>query len=194
MTSSGRTTRKVVLFTALLAVMCVWGCARAPRRPKVAAPLPPPRVQPTPQEMALQQAMRKFYGAPYRYGGTTPAGVDCSGLVLAVYQRVGLSLPRTTTDQFTAGQPVPRNRLRFGDVVFFNRYCYGKEKMAYMASVFPPEHLSEICHAGIYLGDGRFIHASTSRGVEISRLDAEAWRRSFVGARRFFRGEESKSR
>jgi cell wall-associated NlpC family hydrolase len=135
-----------------------------------------------------------FYRAPYRSGGTTPAGVDCSGLVLAVYQRVGLSLPRTTTDQFTAGQPVPRNRLRFGDVVFFNRYCYGQKKVAYMASMFPPEHLSEICHAGIYVGDGRFLHASTSRGVEISRLDDEAWRRSFVGARRFFREEESESR
>ena len=193
MTASGRTIRKVVLFTALLAVMFLWGCARAPRRPKVVEPVPP-RLEPTPQEMALQQAMRKFYGAPYRYGGTTPAGVDCSGLVLAVYQRVGLSLPRTTTDQFTAGQPVPRNRLRFGDVVFFNRYCYGKKKVAYMASVFPPEHLSEICHAGIYLGDGRFLHASSNRGVEISRLDDEAWRRSFVGARRFFRGEEEESR
>jgi cell wall-associated NlpC family hydrolase len=194
LTSSGRTTRKVVLFTALLAVMLVWGCARAPRRPKVAAIPPPPRLKPTTQEMALQQAMRKFYGAPYRYGGTTPAGVDCSGLVLAVYQKVGLSLPRTTTDQFNAGQPVPRNRLRFGDVVFFNRYCYGKKKVAYMASVFPPEHLSEICHAGIYLGGGRFLHASTSRGVEISRLDSDAWRRSLVGARRFLPEDGSGSR
>jgi cell wall-associated NlpC family hydrolase len=155
--------------------------------------LPPPaRPAPTPKEMALQQALRKFYGAPYRQGGTTPAGVDCSGLVLAVYQRLGLSLPRTAADQFTAGDPVPLNQLRFGDAVFFNRYCYGKQKMAYMASVFPPEHMSKICHVGIYLGDGRFLHAS-SRGVEISRLDADAWRRSLVGAKRFFRPEEAES-
>jgi cell wall-associated NlpC family hydrolase len=193
LTASGRATRKVVLFATLLAVVFLWGCARAPRRPKVALPLPPPRLRLTPQEVALQQAMRKFYGAPYRYGGTTPAGVDCSGLVLAVYQRVGLSLPRTATDQFTAGQPIPRNRLRFGDVVFFNRYCLGKKADPYMAGVLPSVYFSEICHSGIYLGNGQFLHASP-RGVEISRLDAEVWRKSFVGARRFFREEGSGSR
>jgi cell wall-associated NlpC family hydrolase len=193
LTASRRATRKVFLFAALLAILFMWGCARAPRRPKV-APLPPPRVKPTTRQMALQRAMRKFYGAPYRYGGTTPTGVDCSGLVLAVYQQVGLSLPRTAADQFTAGQPVPLNRLRFGDVVFFNRYCYGKKKVSYMASMFPPEHLSEICHVGIYLGDGRFLHSSTQRGVEISRLNAEAWRRSLVGARRFLPEDDKRGR
>lgn len=176
---------KVFLAAALAATLFLAGCAKAPRRPRVAPPPPPARFEPTPQEVALQQALRKFYGAPYRYGGTTPAGVDCSGLVLAVYQRLGIAVPRTAADQFTAGQPVPLNRLRFGDVLFFNRYCYGKKRVAYMASMFPPGHLSEVCHAGIYVGDGRFLHASSNRGVEISRLDAEAWRRSLVGARRF---------
>ncbi len=194
MTDLGRVAAgKVFLAAVLAATMFLWGCAKAPRRPRVAPVPPPPRLEPSPQEMALQQAMRKFYGAPYRYGGTTPAGVDCSGLVLAVYQRLGLSLPRTAADQFSAGDPVPVNQLRFGDVVFFNRYCYRKEKVAYMASMFPPEHLTEVCHAGIYLGDGRFLHASTNRGVEISRLDADAWRRSLAGARRFLRRDRAES-
>jgi cell wall-associated NlpC family hydrolase len=193
MTEHGRSAWKVFLGAALAATLFLWGCAKAPRRPRVAPPPPPPRLERTPQEMALQQAMRKFYGAPYRYGGTTPAGVDCSGLVLAVYQPLGIAVPRTAADQFTAGQPVPLNRLRFGDVVFFNRYCYRKEKVAYMASMFPPEHLSEVCHAGIYLGDGRFIHASSNRGVEISSLNDDAWRRSLVGARRFLLGPRAEN-
>lgn len=183
----------VFLCSALAAAtLFLGGCAKAPRRPRV-APLPPPRLEPTPQNMVLQQALRKFYGAPYRHGGTTPAGVDCSGLVVAVYQRIGVSLPRSAADQFTTGQPVPLNRLRFGDVVFFNRYCYSKQKVTYMASIMPPEHMSEVCHAGIYLGDGRFIHSSTHRGVEISRLDADAWSRSLVGARRFLQGDKAES-
>jgi hypothetical protein len=55
----------------------------------------------------------------------------------------------------------------------------------YMAAMLPPTYSTEVCHSGIYLGNGQFIHASP-RGVEISRLDAEVWRHSFIGARRFF--------
>ncbi len=175
--------RKGLLLAALAATLLLWGCAKAPRRPRV-APLPPPRALPTPQEAALNRALGDFSRAPYRSGGTTPAGVDCSGLVLAVYQRVGLALPRTAAQQFTEGQPVSPGGLRFGDVVFFNRYCQETKAGPYMAGVLPSTYVSEVCHNGIYLGNGKFIHASP-RGVEVSRLDAEVWRRSYTGARRF---------
>ena len=191
MAKQGRATRKVCFFVVLAATVFLGGCAKAPRRPRV-APLPPPRPLPTPQEADLERALGKFLGAPYRHGGTTPAGVDCSGLVLAVYQRVGLALPRTVAQQFTRGQPVPPGRLRFGDVVFFNRYCQVKKSGPHLAGLLPPAYISEVCHNGIYLGDGRFIHASP-RGVEISHLDAEVWRTSFIGARRFFLGDGLKS-
>ncbi len=174
---------KIFPWAALAVTLLLCGCAAAPPAPPV-APLPPPRPRFTPQEVALDRALGRFYGAPYRFGGTTPAGVDCSGLVLAVYQQLGLALPRTAADQFTAGQPVPLNRLRFGDVVFFNRFCQVNKSAPYLAGVLPPASLRQICHNGIYLGGGRFMHAS-NRGVKVSRLDAEVWRRSYAGARRY---------
>ena len=137
-----------------------------------------------PQEVALERALGEFYGAPYRSGGTTPAGVDCSGLIQALYQRAGVMLPRTVAQQYQAGQPVRPGELRFGDVVFFDRFCQTRGRDFYLASIFPSFKAEEVCHDGIYLGDGRFLHASP-RGVSISRLDAETWRVSYKGARRF---------
>ncbi len=160
------------------------GCAGAPPPPpppQVLAPLPQARRNP--QEMAMEQALGEFYGAPYRSGGTTPDGVDCSGLIQAVFHRAGVNLPRTVAQQFNAGQPVASGDLRFGDVVFFNRYCQTRRDY-YAASIFPPLFADEVCHDGLYLGDGRFIHASP-RGVYVSRLNDETWRLSYKGARRY---------
>jgi cell wall-associated NlpC family hydrolase len=103
---------------------------------------------------------------------------------MAAFQRAGVPLPRTVAQQFTAGQPVPPGRLRYGDVVFFNRYCQVNKSEPYLAGILPPDYAAQVCHNGIYLGDGRFLHASP-RGVEVSRLDAGVWRASFLGARRF---------
>jgi cell wall-associated NlpC family hydrolase len=133
--------------------------------------------------VALERALGEFYGAPYRSGGTTPEGVDCSGLIQALFQRAGVMLPRTVTQQYSAGQPVAPGEWRFGDVVFFNRYCQTRRDY-YLANILPPLFADEVCHNGIYLGEGRFIHASP-RGVAVSRLDAETWRVSYKGARRY---------
>jgi cell wall-associated NlpC family hydrolase len=169
----------------LLAVLLA-GCVAAPTvPPPPPAAAPPPRSRPlTPQEAALERALNEFADAPYKGGGVTPDGVDCSGLVQAVYQRVGLKLPRTAALQYSEGRPVPSGALRAGDVVFFNRLCQLKKPELYTASVLPPANVNEICHNGIYIGQGRFVHSS-SRGVGVSRLDDEVWRRSFMGARRF---------
>jgi cell wall-associated NlpC family hydrolase len=177
--------RKALVFAALAATLALWGCAKAPRRPPPELVTPPPRPLPTPHEAALERALGEFAKAPYRSGGVSPAGVDCSGLVMAVYQRLGLALPRTAAEQFTTGDPVPLGKLRFGDVVFFNRLSQVKKSGPFLANMLPPATRFEVTHNGIYIGGGRFIHAS-SRGVEISRLDAEVWRASFLGARRFF--------
>ncbi len=178
---------KLAVLLALAATLCLWGCARGPRRPAVPPP-PPPTAPLTPQASALEQVIAEFYGSPYHSGGVTPAGVDCSGLVMAAFQRVGLSLPRTVVQQYTTGQPVPKGQLRFGDVVFFNRYCQLSRSGPYMAGILPTGYVSQICHNGIYLGDGRFVHASP-RGVEVGNLNDEVWRASFIGARRFIPGE-----
>jgi cell wall-associated NlpC family hydrolase len=127
----------------------------------------------TPQELVLEQSLQEFYGAPYKSGGADPAGVDCSGLVQAAFQRAGVNLPRTVAQQFNSGQPVDLEGLRFGDVVFFNRFCQTRKFDLFMAGILPPAY-----------GQGRFVHASP-KGVYVSRLDAEVWRVSFMGARRY---------
>lgn len=169
---------------ALLISLLLTGCGGAPSRPK--PPAPPTPLTRTPQDWALNQALNEFYGAPYRSGGTTPAGVDCSGLIQAVFQRAGVGAPRTVAQQYGYGRPVNAGQLRFGDVVFFNRYCQirGPKRDYFFAGILPPAYAQEVCHNGIYLGEGRFVHASP-KGVFVSRLDAEVWRQSFMGARRF---------
>lgn len=167
-----------------MAALLLAGCVEAPPPPPAGPIAPAPPVRRAPQEMALEQALGEFYGAPYRSGGTTPEGVDCSGLVQAMFQKAGVHLPRTVVQQFNEGRAVAPQELRFGDVVFFNRYCQTQGQDFYMAGIFAPALADQICHNGIYLGDGRFVHASP-RGVFISRLDAEVWRVSFRGARRY---------
>ena len=180
-------TYRRLLGAALGAALLLAGCAGAPPPPppEPVAPLPP--VTRSPREVALERALGEFSGAPYRSGGTTPAGVDCSGLIQALYQRTGVHLPRTVADQYQAGAPVGREELRFGDVVFFNRYCQTRGRGPYLAGILSPGFEDEVCHNGIYLGGGRFMHASP-RGVFISRLDAEVWRVSYRGARRYLPG------
>ncbi len=173
----------VVLGAALLLA----GCAGAPppRKPARALVLPPAPASLNQQEQALEQAIAGFHGAPYRSGGTSPTGVDCSGLVQATFHQAGVNLPRTVADQFCQGQPVALYDLRFGDVVFFNRFCQtAKSRNYFAAGMFNPGDADQVCHNGIYLGQSRFIHASP-KGVFVSRLDAEVWRISFMGARRF---------
>ena len=181
-------TYRRLLGAALGAALLLAGCAGAP------PPLPPPEpvaplapVTRSPREVALERALGEFAGAPYRAGGTTPDGVDCSGFIQALYQRAGLNLPRTVADQYRAGVPVERHELQFGDVVFFNRYCQMGGRGPILAGILPSGVEDEVCHDGIYLGGGRFMHASP-RGVLITRLDAEVWRVSYRGARRYLPG------
>ncbi len=172
----------IILVMAGLLLGCAGPSPPPPPPPTSVAPLP--SVHRGPQEVALEQALGDFYGAPYRSGGTTPQGVDCSGLIQALFQRAGVLLPRTVAQQYNAGRPVGPGELRFGDVVFFNRFCQTRGRDVFLAGLLPSFNAEEVCHDGIYLGEGRFIHASP-RGVEVSRLDAETWRVSFRGARRF---------
>lgn len=182
-------TGKIWGTAAILLVLAVSlaGCAGTPPAPpSFVAPPPalPPPVNRSPQEIALEQAIGQFYGAPYRLGGTTPQGVDCSGLIQALFEKAGVKVPRTVAQQYNAGQPVRPGDLRFGDVVFFDRYCQNPGQDFYLAGMLPSFTVEQVCHDGLYLGDGRFLHASP-RGVFISRLDATIWRISYKGARRY---------
>ena len=178
---------KIAVLAMLAATLFLWGCAKGHKQPTVTPPPPPPPPA-TPQASALELALAEYYHTPYRAGGTSQTGVDCSGFVQAAFQRAGLALPRTVVQQYHTGQPVPKNQLRFGDVVFFNRYCQAWKAGPYLASMLSTGQIDQICHNGIYLGDGRFMHASP-RGVEISNINDEVWRAAFIGARRFLTGE-----
>lgn len=111
---------------------------------------------------------QQYLGTPYVWGGESPKGFDCSGLLQYVWARQGVNIPRTTYDQFQSGTQIPRSRLRPGDAVFFT----GSD---------PKNGLPG--HVGMYIGNGRFIEAPGSgKVVRISRL---AGRKDFVGARRY---------
>lgn len=107
-----------------------------------------------------------WLGVEYRYRGTNKSGVDCSGFVLRVYESAGMRIPRTTKEQFTIGEKISRASLLPGDLVFFQNTA-GKG----------------ISHVGIYFGNGKFIHASTTRGVILSDLNEAYYLRHFAGAR-----------
>jgi cell wall-associated NlpC family hydrolase len=121
----------------------------------------------------VEQAMT-YLGTPYVRGGTSRRGLDCSGLVGAVYGEEGLGLPRTAAQQFAEGAPVAERDLRPGDLVFF-RDTYKRG----------------ISHVGIYIGDGRFVHAAgRRRGVVVSELSSRYYRLRYAGARRLAVGPQ----
>lgn len=110
---------------------------------------------------------KSYIGVPYLWGGTTPKGFDCSGYVQYVFAKHGISLPRTTTEQYRIGSYVSKSKLQPGDLVFLqNTYRQG------------------ISHVGIYVGDGKMIHASSSKGVVISDLSTSYYVQHYYGARR----------
>jgi cell wall-associated NlpC family hydrolase len=113
-------------------------------------------------------------GIRYRYGGNSPdQGLDCSGLVRYVFREAdGTELPRTSSEMSRRGQPVDKQDLQPGDLVFFNTLNRA------------------FSHVGIYLGNNQFIHApSTGRAVRVEDMDMSYWKKRFNGARRVFENE-----
>lgn len=123
------------------------------------------------QTRVLRVAQKMLF-LPYRWGGTTLRGIDCSAYVRLVFSFLDLQLPRSVREQFRIGENVERSELSMGDLVFFRTYAK-----------YPS-------HVGIYLGDNRFIHASSgSREVTISSLDMPYYVKRYIGARRLLFGQ-----
>jgi len=108
-------------------------------------------------------------GVSYRYGGQSPKkGFDCSGLVYYTHKQAGIRIPRTTREQFRAVKQISYRSLQAGDLVFFNTKGYGL-----------------VSHVGIYIGDGKFIHApSSGKRVSIANIKDRYWKHHYSGAGR----------
>lgn len=115
-------------------------------------------------QMVINEA-KKYIGTPYLWGGNTPAGFDCSGFTKYVFEKVGNTIPRTTTTQWSGLKSVTSPNP--GDLVFFETYTSGPS------------------HVGIYLGDNKFIQAGSS-GVAISDMSTTYWKTRYLGARTAF--------
>ncbi|MFW1677122.1 NlpC/P60 family protein [Pontibacter sp. JAM-7] len=132
---------------------------------------PQPSIFPTSQAPDIHSALvahfEQWRGAPYRLGGQSKQGVDCSGFMQLTFAKLfNLQLPRTTQDQARTGWQIKPHLLTSGDLVFF-RTGWRRQR-----------------HVGVYLQDQVFLHASTSRGVMLSRLDNPYWAKAFWKAMR----------
>ncbi len=107
-------------------------------------------------------------GVPYVFGGTSPYGFDCSGFTSYVFAQSGIYIPRTADAQYYASTRISSSSLRPGDLVFFTTYAPGAS------------------HVGIYVGNGQFIHASSSNGVMVSSVFSGYWGAQYIGAGRVY--------
>jgi cell wall-associated NlpC family hydrolase len=155
---------------ACLVAASLGGCATVTGTGKgVARPEPASRADVgSPREGdAIAERALAFVGTPYRSGGDTPAGFDCSGLAHYVFGERGITLPRGVQELFAVGRPIRRQDVARGDLVFFATTDAGPS------------------HVGIVVGSDAFVHAPSSGGrVRVEPLSGDYWRQRFVGARR----------
>lgn len=150
------------LFLVVMTLMAA-GCATtAPPDPAATHALPGGNRP----EQALRVEIQSWLGTPHQMGGMSRRGIDCSGLVVVLYEDLfDLRLPRTTTALMRSGRRVEKPQLAAGDLLFFKpRY--------------------KVHHVGIYLGNGEFVHTSSSYGVMVSQLNDDYWRRCYLTGRR----------
>ena len=122
------------------------------------------------ENQIIEKFIERHYGAKYAMGASGPNSFDCSGFIMALYKEIyKVNLPRTAMKQYYHGRHISKTELSYGDLVFFNTNGRG------------------ISHVGIYLKDGKFGHASTSRGVMISKLSDYYFKNKFVAARRIIK-------
>jgi cell wall-associated NlpC family hydrolase len=120
-----------------------------------------------PKVDGIDSTAAEFLGTPYRFGGEGANGIDCSSFVQQVFREHQIELPRTAREQIRMGSEVARGDLKKGDLVFFHTYAS-----------FPS-------HVGIYMGEGKMIHASSAKGeVTVSDINSDYYRSHFIGAKR----------
>lgn len=145
-------------------------CSSAPERPATEREFPTastPGQAPGPVRLQVVFTAMQMVGLPYRWGGATPEGFDCSGLVQYTYAHAGLKLPRTAAEQLAAARPISLEQAAPGDLLFF-------------------QDGGRTSHVAIYLGEGRFIHAPRSgQPVSLDSFGSDYWRSRFRRAGSF---------
>jgi cell wall-associated NlpC family hydrolase len=125
------------------------------------------------ERAGIVRTAERYIGAPYRHGGATPRGFDCSGYVMYVYKQNGILLPRQVHRQYDAGRHISLGRAQPGDLVFFR--ISGRRNLS---------------HVGIYMGGGRFIHAPRSgKRVTYANIDKPYWKKRYRGAVTFMKSD-----
>jgi len=125
------------------------------------------QVEASSKPAAISKTATSLIGVKYSYGGNTKSGFDCSGYVSYVFKQHDVQLSRTAANMHASGTSVSKTNLETGDLVFFNTAG------------------NRVSHVGIYIGDGKFAHASTSKGVRVDKLnDPYYWGERYVGAKR----------
>lgn len=153
--------RSIATAAPVIVALALGACATSPT--------PPPREEPLPIGLHILRIAESLVGSPYRFGGTSPKGFDCSGLVQYSHFQLGIVVPRTAHEQRNAAVPVPRSSLLPGDLLFF------------AASG------AQIDHVGVYAGNGRFVHApGAGRRVAYASLDESWYAQRFAGAGRLW--------
>jgi len=173
------------LFLSAALFLCAVGLFSAPLKTGFANA---PKASASPEEKAqaylearykVINAAVKYEKTPYRYGGLTNSGLDCSGFIyLSFKDALGVSLPRSSTGLYSWTENIPDGKAQPGDLLFFKTTSSGK-----------------ISHVALYLGDGRFIHSASSgpkTGVIYSNFNDKYWSRNFVGAGRVFPAADEK--
>jgi cell wall-associated NlpC family hydrolase len=158
-------------FPALLGIAALLaGCAGAPSQPSAQAPsriVIEPRVADPEVGVAIAELARDLVGARYHYGGARPdEGFDCSGLVYYTYGQAGYRVPRTSQELFRAAHKISLDSAAAGDLMFF-------------------QDEAKLAHVGIYLGDGRFVHApAAGQNVTVASLDSPYYQQHLVAVGR----------
>jgi len=162
--------RTILLCFFLVLPLGLGGCAAArwesPPSAGQAEPAPPPPIARKTSQQLLYEMFNQWQGTPYRYGGNSTQGIDCSAFSQRVVKEVfGVQLPRTTLLQLGAGREVQWENRRVGDLVFFDTALNTR-------------------HVGVMVDTIKFMHAGQSRGVSLSRLDDDYWRSRLISVRR----------
>ena len=161
--------KTTVVIAILAGLVAISGCSSTPKHSKSIAKnsvLFPNSIKQTNTQRRLAIHFRSWQQTPYRLGGNSKRGVDCSGFVQITYRDVfARKIPRTTALLAKHGKNISQKNLKFGDLVFFKTS-------------------RKVRHVGIYIGRGKFIHASTSRGVMQSNLGSSYWKKHYWKAKR----------